>query len=301
MRVVIALGGNAILQRDQEPLIRVQRRNVRIAAEAVAEVAREHTVIVTHGNGPQVGVLATRALQADGSSTEPLDVIGAESMGMIGYLLAQELGNQLPDARVATLLTRVEVQAEDPAFDLPTKPIGPLLTPEEAEHLGARYDWTFAAEDEGLRRVVPSPKPVRIVEIETIRALVEAGVVPVCCGGGGIPVRITPEGGLTGVEAVIDKDHTAGLLAHSLAADVLLLLTDVAALEADWGTPDARPIRDTTPFALRENDFSAGSMGPKVEAASSFVQGAEGRGAGIGALADAAAILRGEAGTWIRG
>lgn len=300
MRVVIALGGNAILRRDEEPLIEVQRRNVRIAARAVAEVAQEHTVVVTHGNGPQVGLLAARALDAGGTSIHPLDVVGAESMGMIGYLLAQALSNQIPNKQVATLLTRVEVRADDPAFNEPTKPIGPVLTEEEAQELAGRHGWSFAPEGAHYRRVVPSPHPVRILEAQTICKLVDEGVLLVCGGGGGIPVQIGENGSLSGVEAVIDKDRTAGLLAHILGADALLLLTDVPALQAAWGSPDARAIGETTPSELHELDFSAGSMGPKVEAASHFVEGG-GRLAGIGALEDAAAILRGEAGTLVRG
>ncbi len=300
MRVVIALGGNAILRRDEEPLIEVQRRNVRIAARAVAEVAQEHTVVVTHGNGPQVGLLAAWALDTGGTPIHPLDVVGAESMGMIGYLLAQELSNQIPNKQVATLLTRVEVRADDPAFHEPTKPIGPVLTEEEAKELAGRHGWSFAPEGAHYRRVVPSPHPVRILEAQTICKLVDEGVLLVCGGGGGIPVQVGENGSFLGVEAVIDKDRTAGLLAHILGADALLLLTDVPALQAAWGSPDARPIGETTPSELRELDFSAGSMGPKVEAASRFVEGG-GRLAGIGALEDAAAILRGEAGTLVRG
>jgi carbamate kinase len=299
MRVVIALGGNALLKRGEPLDYDAQRRNVRQATRAIAEVARDHSVVVTHGNGPQVGLLALQAAAYTEVPPYPLDVLGAESEGMIGYLIEQELMEALPGRSVATLLTQVEVDPDDPAFRQPTKPIGPLYDDAAAERLGREKGWPMCRDGAGFRRAVASPRPLRILEIGTLRLLVEAGVLVVCAGGGGIPVRIDDAGSVHGVEAVIDKDRTAALLAVALGADALLLLTDVDAVYADWQGAKARPIRNATPASLRTMTFDAGSMGPKVDAACGFVE-ASGRMAGIGALSDAATILRGERGTIIR-
>lgn len=296
MLVVVALGGNALLRRGEPADATAQRANVAVAVAAIAAVAAEHDVVVTHGNGPQVGLLALQGEAYREVDPYPLDVLGAETEGMIGYLLDQELVNALGGARVATLLTQVVVDADDPAFEQPTKPIGPIFDPGVAARLAAKRHWTLAPDGEGRRRVVASPEPRSIVELPTIRLLVEAGVIVVCVGGGGIPVLLDDQGRLRGAEAVIDKDLAAALLARSLEADALLLLTDVPAVEAGWGTPDATPLGQITSAELRGMDFEAGSMGPKVEAARRFAE-ATGRVAGIGALGDAAAILRGERGT----
>ena len=296
MRVVIALGGNALLRRGEALSAEAQRWNVGRAARAVAEVAREHEVVVTHGNGPQVGLLALQDEASESAAGFPLDVLGAETEGMIGYLVAQELGNQLPDRPVATLLTQVEVDPADPAFRAPTKPIGPVFGEEEARELARRRGWRIARDGSGWRRVVPSPAPLRILEVTTLRLLVEHGVVVVCAGGGGIPVIFDRLGRVHGVEAVIDKDRTAALLARELGARALLLLTDVSRVEVGWGTPEARPLGTVTVAELREYRFPEGSMGPKVEAAARFVEETGGF-AGIGALEDAPRILSGEAGT----
>jgi carbamate kinase len=299
MLVVTALGGNALVRRGQSADLATQRANVRTAVEAVALVAAEHDVIVTHGNGPQVGLLALQGEAFEDVEPYPLDVLGAETEGMIGYLLEQELINELGDAPVATLLTQVVVDAGDPAFDNPTKPIGPVYDAETAARLAAERGWTLAQDGTGKRRVVPSPEPRSIVELPTIRLLVERGVLVVCVGGGGIPVMLDGDGRLRGVEAVIDKDLAAALLARSLGADALLLLTDVPAVEVDHGTPDARALGDVTADELRRLDFEPGSMRPKVEAACRFAEATGGL-TGVGALADAAAILRGERGTRVR-
>lgn len=300
MRVVAALGGNALLRRGEPLEASLQRENVRVAVAALAGLAGDGAeLVVTHGNGPQVGLLALQAAAYDAVAPYPLDVLGAESEGMIGYLLEQELGNALPGRRVATLLTQVVVAADDPAFRRPTKPIGPVYAAEEARWLAAGRGWSVARDGEGWRRVVPSPEPRAIVELETIRLLVAHGVVVVCTGGGGIPV-VADAGVLRGIEAVIDKDLAAALLARELEADLLLLLTDVAAVERGFGTPAPAPIRRATPAELRRERFAEGSMGPKVEAACRFVE-ATGRPAGIGALADAARIALGEAGTLVTG
>jgi carbamate kinase len=295
MRIVVALGGNALLRRGELPTATAQQRNVEVAVDAIAEIAREHDVVVTHGNGPQVGLLALQGAAFGDVPVYPLDVLGAESEGMIGYLLDQGLANRLPGRRVATLLTQVVVDPADPAFRRPTKPIGPVYSAADAEIIAAERDWAIAPDGAGWRRVVPSPEPREIVELETIRLLVDAGVLVICSGGGGIPV-VRRSGALHGVEAVIDKDLSAELLAELVGADLLLMLTDVPAVEAGWGSPHARPIRTATVWELRQLAFADGSMGPKVEAACRFVE-RTGERAGICALADAAAIVRGDAGT----
>ena len=296
----MALGGNALLRRGEPEDVGTQRHNVTSAVRAIAEIARLHDVIVTHGNGPQVGLLA---LQSEAYSPRgapyPLDVLGAESEGMIGYLLEQGLVNQLPGRSVATLLTQVVVEERDPAFANPTKPIGPVYDGATAERLRAERGWAIAPDGDGYRRVVASPEPRSIVELATIELLVRSGVLVVCVGGGGIPVLADREGRLHGVEGVIDKDLAATLLARGLEADALLLLTDVTAVEAEWGTPRARELREVPVDELRAMDWEPGSMGPKIEAACRFAETTGGL-AAIGALEDAGAILRGERGTRIR-
>jgi carbamate kinase len=301
MLVVMALGGNALLRRNQRPEADIQRGNVLTAvATSVAPIAREHSVVVTHGNGPQIGLLALQTAAFKEVKPYPLDVLGAESEGMIGYLIDQALAKELPGREVATLLTQVEVDPADPAFAAPTKPIGAVYGEAEARELVTRYGWTFARDGSGHRRVVPSPAPRRIRELNTVRLLVNAGVVVICAGGGGIPVMVTADGGLRGVEAVIDKDHSAALLAEQLGADALLLLTDVSAVWTKWpACSESRPIGRTTPAALRAHDFAPGSMAPKIEAACRFAE-RTGRIAAIGAMDEAQAILAGQAGTIVK-
>ena len=298
MLVVAALGGNALIRRGESGDAASQRRNVARAAAALVPIAREHALVVTHGNGPQIGLLALQSQLGGGAAAMPLDVLGAESEGMIGYLIEQELTNLLPGRAVATLLTRCIVDAGDPAFAAPTKPIGPVYREDEARRLAGERGWTVARDGAHFRRVVPSPEPRRIVEIETIRLLVANGVIVVCAGGGGIPVTIDDGGAMRGVEAVIDKDLASALLAIALGADRLLLLTDMPAVYADWPAPAREPIAKATPEALRVRRFAAGSMAPKVEAACRFVS-ATGRPAAIGALDDAGRLLAGGAGTQI--
>jgi carbamate kinase len=297
MRLVVALGGNALLRRGEPAEAETQRRNVRTAASALAALASEHKLILTHGNGPQVGLLALEADAYKAVTPYPLDVLGAESQGMIGYLLARALQNELPDREVAVLLTQVLVDPADPAFRHPSKPIGPVYGKEEAQRLAAAHGWTVAPDGRYFRRVVPSPQPREIVELPSVERLVAAGAVVVCAGGGGIPV-VAEGRELRGVEAVIDKDLTAALLAERLDADRLLMLTDVPFVERDWGTEAATPIASANPNELRELPFAAGSMGPKIEAACRFVEHT-GREAAIGALGDLAAVARGDAGTQI--
>jgi carbamate kinase len=299
VRVVVALGGNALLRRGEPLAAAVQHRNVAGVAEVLAPMAREHALVITHGNGPQVGLLALQGAAYKPDEAYPLDVLDAETEGMIGYLIEQELGNRLgPGRRLASLLTQIEVDPGDPAFRHPSKPIGPVYGQAEAEGLAERRSWRIAADGAGYRRVVPSPRPRRIFELGVIELLVEAGVIVICAGGGGIPVVRRPDGGLVGVEAVIDKDRASALLADGLRADALLMLTDVEAAWSDWGTPQARAIRQASPEAISALPFAPGSMGPKVEAACAYVERTGGL-AGIGRLEDAAAILQGEAGTTV--
>jgi carbamate kinase len=299
MRIVIALGGNALLRRGEPLTAKAQARNVGVAAAALATLGRDHGLVVTHGNGPQVGLLALQDAAIPESGGFPLDVLGAESTGMIGYMVAQEFRNRLPGRQIATLLTQIEVDPRDPAFQRPTKPIGPVYEEAEARALATRRGWTIAPDGNGYRRVVPSPKPLRILEVDTLKLLAAAGVVVICAGGGGIPVVFDPWGNVHGVEAVIEKDLSAALVAREVTADALLLLTDAEAVYTDWGTDSARPIRYATPEEIRRYSFPEGSMGPKVAAAADFVERTGGI-AGIGRLRDAEAILRGRAGTLIQ-
>jgi carbamate kinase len=296
VRLIVALGGNALVLRGEPADIETQRANILMAVSAIAQLARSHQVVVTHGNGPQVGLLALQSEMLAGVNPYPLDVLGAESEGMIGYLLEQELANHLPGRPIATLLTQVVVDAEDDAFGNPSKPIGPVYDRDVAERLASQRGWSIAPDGERYRRVVPSPEPRAVVELGALRLLVEAGVLVVCVGGGGIPVVIDAESRLHGVEAVIDKDLTAALLATELEAQALLMLTDVANVEADWHTTRARALTDTTSTELRSLTFAPGSMGPKVEAACRFVEQTGGV-AAIGALRDATRLLSGECGT----
>jgi carbamate kinase len=298
MVVVVALGGNALLRRGEPLEAGRQRANTAGAAAVVARLAREHTVVLTHGNGPQVGLLALRDDAAGTSAAWPLDVLDAESEGMIGYVLEQELRNALPDVECATLLTQVVVAADDPAFTNPTKPIGPTYGADEAQRLARERGWAVAPDGPAWRRVVASPRPDSIVELRAIELLVRAGVVVICGGGGGIPVILDETSALRGVEAVIDKDWAAALLATELGADALLLLTDVEGAFVDWATPAARLVTRATPDALGAIAFDEGSMGPKVEAACEFVA-ATGGVAGIGAIGDATEVLLGHAGTLV--
>jgi carbamate kinase len=300
MRVVVALGGNALLRRGEPMSTENQRENVRIACDHLAPIAQEHELVISHGNGPQIGLLALEEAAYDETPDAPLDVLGAETQGMIGYLVEQELGNRLPfEKPLATLLTMIEVDPDDPAFSNPTKPIGPVYDAAEAAALGTERGWTFKPDGDGMRRVVPSPAPRRIFEHRPIRWLLEQGCVVICAGGGGIPTAYAPERQLTGVEAVIDKDHATGLLARDLEADVLIMATDAPAAFVGFGTPEQRAIVRAHPDALLqqyESEFAAGSMLPKVLAACEFAR-VSGHDAVIGALADIEGMLAGAAGT----
>ena len=298
MRLVIALGGNALLRRSEAMTAENQRVNVRIACEQIAKVAAGNELVIAHGNGPQVGLLALQGNAYDASNPYPLDVLGAETEGMIGYMIEQELGNQLAsDVPFATILTQVEVDAADPAFNKPTKPIGPVYGKEEAERLAAEKGWSIAADGDKFRRVVASPRPQRIFEIRPIKWLLEKGSVVICAGGGGIPTMYD-NSKLHGVEAVIDKDLCSALLAEQLQADLLVIATDVAAAYVDWGKPTQKAIAEAHPDAIEALGFAAGSMGPKVQAACEFARNT-GATAVIGSLENIQAIVQGQSGTRI--
>jgi len=299
MRIVVALGGNALLERGERPDADIQHVHVRAAAQALAPLAIDHQLVICHGNGPQVGLLALES-ESDRALTAPypLDVLGAQTQGMIGYWLAQELRNAGVAHPVVSLITQTVVAAEDPAFSAPTKFIGPVYSQHHAHRLAVERHWTIAADGAHWRRVVPSPQPESIVEMSTIKWLADQRAVIVCGGGGGVPVLRNEGGDLVGVEAVVDKDLTAALIAEQLHADLLLILTDVTSVMKDFGTDHARAVRDLDVDQLDGLSFPAGSMGPKIEACTGFVR-ATGKRAAIGALPQAAEIVAGQAGTRI--
>jgi len=293
--IVVALGGNALLRRGEPLDASIQRANIANAAAALAAVANSHRLVVTHGNGPQVGLLALQNEAYHDVSPYPLDILDAESEGMIGYVLEQHLLNSLPGRHVVTLLTQVVVDPDDPAFRQPSKPIGQVYAEDVARRLSSERGWTMIPDGPYWRRAVASPAPKEIVELGTINLLVSCGVIVVCGGGGGIPVTRTDDG-LAGIEAVIDKDATSSLIARGLEATQLILLTDVASVAVGWGTPSERWLRTISPATLRTLEFAKGSMGPKIAAVCDFVEATGGR-AAIGALEDLPAIIAGAAGT----
>lgn len=297
MRLVVAVGGNALLERGEVPEAEAQERHALGAVAALAPLSHDHELVVTHGNGPQVGLLAIESTRdPDLTHPFPLDVLGAQTQGMIGYFFLQAFENLLPGRAVVSLICQTVVDPGDPAFADPTKFVGTVYTEGEARRMADRFGWVVRPDGPGWRRVVASPEPLEIVEVATVRRLLEDGSVVVCAGGGGIPVERREDGGLRGIEAVIDKDLTAALLARTLDADRLVLLTDVPEVVSGYGTNEARPIRRTTATDLRAERFAAGSMGPKVDAACRFVE-ATGRTAVIGRLSDATAVLAGRMGT----
>jgi len=301
MRVVVALGGNALLKRGEPMTADVQRSNVKKAVPALASVAGKHQLVLSHGNGPQVGLLALQAAAFAEVEPYPLDVLGAQTEGMIGYVLEQELGNLLPfEVPFATILTMVEVDPSDPAFGDPTKFVGPVYDKEEADKLANDKGWVVKQDGDRWRRVVPSPEPKRIFEVRPIRWLLDKNVIVICAGGGGIPTMYLPDADrvLVGVEAVIDKDLASELLAREVGADLLVMATDIDGVYTEWGTSRQRRLARVTPSELRELPFVAGSMGPKVEAAIRFVE-RTGRRAAIGSLADIEAIVDGDVGTQV--
>ena len=299
MRILVALGGNALLRRGEPMTAEAQRANVRIAAEALAAIHPGNELVVTHGNGPQVGLLALQGAAYDPNQIYPLDVLGAETEGMIGYMIEQELGNLLPfEVPFATVLTMVEVDREDPGFKNPTKFIGPVYTEAEAKRLQSEKGWVMKQDGDKWRRVVASPLPKRIFEMRPIKWLLEKGAVVIAAGGGGIPTVYKPGRKLRGIEAVIDKDLCSELLARELGADLFIMATDADAVFENWGKPNARAMRRASPAALSAYPFPAGSMGPKVDAARHFAE-ATGKRAAIGALKDLPGIISGRAGTTV--
>jgi carbamate kinase len=301
MRVVVALGGNALLKRGEPMTAEKQRGNIRLAAPALAAIATKHELVLSHGNGPQVGLLALQAAAYAEVEPYPLDVLGAQTEGMIGYVLEQELGNRMPAAApLATILTMIEVDPADPAFDDPTKFVGPIYPKEQADALAAEKSWTFKQDGDAWRRVVPSPEPRQIFEIGAIRLLLDKQVIVICAGGGGVPTMFAPgaERILVGVEAVIDKDLASQLLARDVDADMLVMATDVDGVYTDWGTPEQRRLDRITAAELRQLPFAAGSMGPKVDAALRFVE-STGKTAAIGGLHEIERIVEGQAGTQV--
>jgi carbamate kinase len=299
MRIVAALGGNALLERGERPDSGIQLGHVESAVAALAPLAREHELIITHGNGPQVGMLAMESARNPALSRPyPFDVLGAQTQGMIGYWLVQALQNALPGRLAGCLVCRTLVSADDPAFADPAKFVGPVYDEAGARQLAARYGWQIRQDGTAWRRVVPSPEPVRLLELPLVSELLTTGAIVVCAGGGGVPVTQDATGTMRGVEAVVDKDLTAALLARAVHAEALLLLTDVESVQENFGTAQARPIRLATPGELRGRPFPAGSMGPKVEAACRFTEATGGM-AAIGRLDDAEAMACRKAGTII--
>lgn len=293
--VVVALGGNALLRRGEPLEASVQRHNIEIAVNTISQIAQEYNVVLVHGNGPQVGLLALQGLEYKKVSPYPLDVLGSETQGMIGYMLMQEFKNQMPDTNVTCMLTQMTVDPSDPAFADPTKPIGPIYDEAEAREMAEKYQWTMKPDGQHFRRVVPSPQPTGIIENDAITKLIDENHLVICTGGGGIPVK-RENGKLVGVEAVIDKDMSAAFLAKQINAEALLILTDADAVYLDWGKPTQNALRCTSPSELSKYEFEAGSMGPKVQASCEFIKQG-GKLVGIGSLEDGVRILQGVAGT----
>jgi carbamate kinase len=297
MRIVIALGGNALLRRGEEMTAENQRENIRIAAKVLAPIIEKHEVVISHGNGPQVGLLSLQSAAYKEVEEYPLDILGAQTQGMIGYMIEQELGNHLPvEIPIASILTMVEIDPEDPAFSNPTKPIGPIYDEKEARDLAKLKGWNIKQDGNYWRRVVPSPEPHRIFQLRPIHWLLEKGTVVICAGGGGIPTSYKDNGKLEGVEVVIDKDRASSLLAFELEADLLIMATDTDGVYLDWGSNSEKIISKTTPEEISKYSFDKGSMGPKVEAACSFVE-RSGQRAVIGSLKDIEKMVSGISGT----
>ena len=301
MKIVIALGGNALLKRGEPMTAENQRENVKTACAQIARVYDGNQLIITHGNGPQVGLLALQNNAYKEVPMYPLDVLGAETAGMIGYMIQQELSNTVPgSASIATVLTQIQVDPKDPAFQKPSKPVGPVYSKEEADKIAAEKGWTMAPDNDKYRRVVASPKPVNIFGLEPLKTLIDNKYIVVCGGGGGIPTWIDDKGKQHGAEAVIDKDLATALLATLIDADLFVIATDVDGAYLDWGKPEQKRIALAAPDAALAFGFASGSMGPKIEAAANFAK-ATSKDAVIGALADIEQIVAGKAGTRISG
>ena len=297
MRIVVALGGNALLQKGEPPDSEIQAHHIETAVRSLVPLARDNELVLTHGNGPQIGLLALESARDPSlAHPYPLDVLGAQTQGMVGYWLLQALENSLPGRQVACVITQTLVAADDPAWAAPSKFIGPVYDEREAHRLAAERGWQVRRDGDAWRRVVASPEPITVIEEPLVDMLLSQRSVVICAGGGGAPVVRDPDGTLRGVEAVVDKDRTSAIVAEAVAADALLLLTDVPGVMVGFGTVEARTIRRIDPGELRRLELPSGSMGPKVEAVCQFAE-RTGRFAAIGALNDAQSILRGEAGT----
>lgn len=295
--LVIALGGNALLKRGAVLSAENQYQSIALIADAIGKLAKKYRIAIVHGNGPQVGLLALQNLSYRDVPPYPLDILVAESQGMIGYMLAQQLGAFHPAQPVSTLLTRVLVDSEDPAYREPSKFIGPVYEPQQQAELENKYGWSMKLDGKYLRRVVPSPEPKKIIDIEAINLLLAKNHIVICNGGGGVPMVACAQG-MVGSEAVIDKDLASALLAEALDADHLVILTDADAVYQHWGTPQQKAIRSATTQELAPMAVADGSMGPKIMAVSRFVQ-RSGKVAHIGALQDIESVLAGTAGTLI--
>lgn len=299
MRIVIALGGNALLKRGEAMLYENELSNVRVACQQIVKISKGNELVITHGNGPQVGLIALQQEAYRDVPPYPLDAVGAQSIGLIGYMIQKELSGLLgPGANIASVLTQTEVDSLDPAFSHPTKPVGPVYDKSTAERLAKEHHWTIAQDNDKYRRVVASPDPKQILGLAGLKALLKHGHLVICCGGGGIPVCVTARGELVGAEAVIDKDLASSLLASSLDADHFVIATDVEGIYMGWRTPQQRLIRKATPAFLRTISFAKGSMQPKVEAVCRFVE-KTGKTAAIGSLEHIEEILRGHSGTQV--
>lgn len=299
MRIVIALGGNALLKRGEAMLYENELSNVRIACQQIAKISHNNELVITHGNGPQVGLIALQQDAYHEVPPYPLDAVGAQSIGLIGYMIQKELRGLIgPTADIASVLTQTEVDPKDPAFSHPTKPVGPIYDKKTAEKLAQEHRWTIAQDNDKYRRVVASPDPKQILGLAAIKTLVENGHLVICCGGGGIPVYFSPQGEVVGAEAVIDKDLASSLLASSIDTDLFVIATDVEGVFLDWRTPQQKLIRKTSPAFLRTISFPKGSMEPKIEAACRFVE-KTGRTAIIGSLSQIEEILQGCSGTQV--
>ncbi|HEY5141942.1 MAG TPA: carbamate kinase [Solirubrobacteraceae bacterium] len=297
--VVVALGGNALLPRGASLEAGAEHAAARRAARLLAPVTETARLVVTHGNGPQVGLLALMNDAYTAVEAYPLDVLGAETEGELGYIIEMELDNAVGDRDTVAIVTRTEVSGRDPAFEHPTKFIGPVYEEAAARALSDKLGWTVRPDGDAWRRVVPSPEPLRILQLPAIAQLVESDFLVVCAGGGGVPVVLGDDGSYSGVEAVIDKDLASSLLACDLGAAALVLATDVDGVYERYGAPDARRLDAVTPAVLRAGSYAAGSMGPKVEAACRFVERTGGR-AAIGALDDVGELVAGRTGTQVR-
>ncbi|MGF1736010.1 carbamate kinase [Photobacterium satsumensis] len=297
--IVVAVGGNALLQRGELMSYENQASNIDIASKALAQLSENYRVVVVHGNGPQVGLLALQNLAYTDAPPYPLDVLGAETQGMIGYMMAQSMKKYIRNGHVSTVVTQISVDKNDPAFSDPNKFIGPVYDKHTAQAKAEQYGWKIKPDGDYWRRVVPSPFPQGIIEIDSIRTLLDAGHTVICCGGGGCPV-IENEGEISGVEAVIDKDFSAAVLAKQLSAKHFLILTDGDYVCVDWGKPTEQPLYDVTVEQLQQYTFAAGSMAPKVEACCDFASQTSGIGH-IGSLHKASDIMAGHSGTHIHG